>query len=121
MFRFSRLYRLVSKQDFQSVFAKPSKVSRKYLLALYQPNQRSHARLGIIIGKHHVKRAVDRNRLRRILRESFRYQKEALKGLDIIVIIRSECTALGGRSGNKVLRDDIDNLWHTLLTSLKPV
>lgn len=121
MFRFSRIDRLVDKGDFQSVFAKPSKVSRKYLLALFRPNQKPHARLGIIISKHRVRRAVDRNRIKRAIRESFRHHKETLKGLDIIVLIRSECTPLSSQSGNLALRDDIDNLWRILITSSKPV
>lgn len=112
---FSRTYRLVSKQDFQSVFAKPLKVSRRNLLALFCANPLSHPRLGIIIAKHHLKRAVDRNRFRRVIRESFRHHKESLKGLDIIVLIRSECSALD----NKALRDDIDKLWQAI--SLKAV
>ena len=117
MVGFSRKYRLVSKHDFQFVFAKPRKITRKHLLLLYRPTQEDYARLGIIIGKHHVKQAVDRNWLRRIVRESFRHHKETLKGLDIIVLMRSECTPLG----KKALRDDIDNLWHTLATSSKSV
>jgi ribonuclease P protein component len=113
MYEFSREYRLVAKHDFQSVFAKPNKATHKYLLALHKPNQRPHARLGIIIAKHRVKLAVDRNHLRRLVRESFRHHKEALKGLDIIVLMRSECSPLD----NKALRDDIDKLWQKLIVS----
>jgi ribonuclease P protein component len=107
MYGFSRLYRLVSKHDFQSVFATSKKASHQYLLALYQPNQKPHARLGIIIAKRHVRLAVDRNHLRRIIRESFRHEKEALKGLDIIVLMRSKWSPLD----NAALRDDIKRLW----------
>lgn len=111
---FGRKYRLVTKQDFQTVFAKPYKVTRKHLLVLYCPNQQPYARLGIIISKHHVKRAVSRNRLRRVIRDSFRQQKDALKGLDIIVLVRSECTPLCKKSGKKALRDEVESLWPSL-------
>lgn len=114
--KFSRKCRLVGKEAFQSVFAKPYKIAYKALLALYRPNPLSHARLGIIIGKRYVKRAVDRNQLRRIIRESFRYQQEALKGLDIIVLIRSECSPF---QENKLWRDDISKLWLRLIDSSK--
>lgn len=117
MLSFSRNNRLVSKQDYQSVFAGPSKkTTRKNLLALYQPRQQSHPRLGIIIGKHHVKRAVDRNCLRRVIRESFRHNKEAVKGLDIVIIVRSKYAGL-----KKAFREDIDHLWQLLVISSKPV
>lgn len=128
MLDFSRKYRLADKKSFQSVFAKPYKITHQSLLALYQPNHLPHARLGIIVGKHLVKQAVDRNRLRRTIRESFRHHKNTLKGLDIIVILRSKCSAymkqtkVGGISEQtvkkeKTLRNDIDNLWPLLANS----
>lgn len=121
MLDFPRTYRLVNKHDFQSVFANPCKITRKYLIVLYKSNQLPHARLGLIIAKHRVKPAVDRNRVRRVMRESFRHHKEALKGLDIIILMRSECTPLSKEAGKKALRDDIDNLWPQLVNSSKPV
>ncbi|MCW5582873.1 MAG: ribonuclease P protein component [Gammaproteobacteria bacterium] len=104
---------MVSKNDFQSVFAKSNKVTYRYLVALCKNNQKPHARLGIIVAKRHVNLAVNRNRLRRIIRESFRYHKEALKGLDIILLLRSECTDLD----KKILRNDVDHLWPNLMRS----
>jgi ribonuclease P protein component len=110
-FSYSRQYRLASKYEVQSVFeAKPRKVSRQYLLILYTPNQLEHARLGIIAGKQHLRRAVDRNRVRRIIRESFRHTKEKLKGMDVLVMIRSRCAQFE----TKVIRNEIDNLWQTI-------
>ena len=110
-YSYSRKYRLASKVEVQSVFAaKPKKISRQYLLVLYTPNQLHHARLGIIAGKQHLRRAVDRNRVRRIIRESFRQQKETLKGFDVIVMIRSSCRALEAN----VIRNDIDHLWQAI-------
>ena len=113
---FQEINRLLSKKDFKSVFAKPHKVSLKFFIALYHPNQRSYPRLGIILAKQHLKRAVDRNLVRRLLKESFRVHKEMLKGLDIIVLLRSECTPLD----KKALRVDVDNLWQKLAASYKP-
>lgn len=128
LFKFSRSYRLVSKHEFQSVFANSRKITHKYLLVLYRFNQKNYARLGIIIGKHLVKLAVDRNQIRRVLRESFRHHKESLKGLDIVVVMRSKCTPLldsrkrpAKNQQTKSLRTDIDYLWHRLMTSLKTV
>lgn len=123
---FLRQNRLVSPEDFRSVFAHALKVKNKYLIALYRSNSLSHARIGIVIKKQHVKLAVDRNLLRRIARESFRNQQETLKGLDIIVLIRSECTPLldanlDKKAGKLVLREDIDQLWQRLAKSLKTV
>lgn len=117
MFDFSGKNRLKRKSDFESVFANPSKASHRYLLALYRPNSYSHARIGIILSKHRVKRAVDRNLIRRHIRESFRQQQTLLKGLDIVVLVRSECIPLKTRD-IKALQHDINRLWQILLAKL---
>ena len=116
LFSYQRKYRLARKEDFQFVFAKPQKTKLKFLIALSRPNSLSIPRVGIVVSKHKVKRAADRSWLRRIIRESFRHQKNILKGLDIIVLLRSECNpSLFLRK--TVLRDDIDKLWQQLIGS----
>lgn len=100
----------MTKQDFRSVFEKPHKIKLHGLVALYKPAFLPHARLGIVIGKHIVKQAVMRSRLRRIVRESFRLHKEQLKGLDIIVLLRSEWNSFAKRAW----RAEVDQLWKTL-------
>lgn len=110
-YSYSRKYRLASKQEVQSVFAaKPKKFSHLYLLVLLKPNQLSYPRLGIIVSKQHIRRAVDRNRVRRIIRESFRHQRDKLKGLDLIVMIRAQCA----KFDSKTIRNDIDYLWQAI-------
>lgn len=108
--KFKKLNRLASKADFQSVFASPHKLSRPSFRVLYLASDKPDARLGIVISKQQVRQAVDRNRLRRIARESFRHQQDLLKGLDIVLIMRSECISLC----KKTLRDKIDCLWSAL-------
>jgi ribonuclease P protein component len=43
------------------------------------------SRLGMIVGKRQSPRAVDRNRIRRVVRESFRRRVAELPALDIVV------------------------------------
>ena len=47
------------------------------------------ARLGMAFSKRQAKRAVDRSRLKRIVRESFRFRRHTLAGLDLVVMARS--------------------------------
>jgi len=108
---FPRSHRLVNKAEYKSLFDKSNKVSQRCLLILFKPNQKSHARLGLVIGKRAVNSAVIRNRIKRILRESFRQNQEKLKGLDIIIIARQQCDKLSKQK----LREGIDQLWEKLL------
>jgi len=68
----------------------------------------------MVISKQSIKLAVDRNRIRRVIRESFRMQQNNLSGLDIIVLIRPSCAAIC--KDKQVLRQTMDNLWQPLLT-----
>lgn len=106
-FNFSRQNRLCHPRAFQSVFTKPGKASHSCFLALFAINTQIHPRLGIILSKTKVKRAIDRNTIRRIVRESFRHHKDQLKELDIVVLMRSKWSPLN----HSVLRKAADQLW----------
>ncbi|VAX08184.1 Ribonuclease P protein component [hydrothermal vent metagenome] len=45
-------------------------------------------RLGMAVPKRQLKRAVDRNRIKRLTRESFRKHQTQLRGLDVVVLVR---------------------------------
>lgn len=48
-------------------------------------------RLGLAISKKCAKRAVDRNRIKRIVRESFRlHRREGMPALDLVVLCRRD-------------------------------
>ena len=135
LLKFPRKNRLTKQYEFKAVFSSPHKILFKYLMIKYQFNQTTHSRLGIIIGKHFVHRATERNHIRRVLKESFRHQQELMKGLDIVVVMRSKCSPLrearlkksrrkkveGREASNQILRNDVNNLWHHLLAALKKV
>lgn len=48
-------------------------------------------RVGYVIGKHQLARAVDRNYVRRILRETVRSRRPDLSRFDIVVRLRARC------------------------------
>lgn len=105
---FQKQCRLVSKQDFQSVFASAKKIAKKNLVLLYIPAAQDRARLGVIIAKQQIRLAVSRNRCRRIIRESFRNAQ--LPPLDIIIIVRHGAQRLS----KPALRLEVDQLWQSL-------
>lgn len=108
---FPRSHRLVTKAEFKHIFDEPFKVNQKYLTVLYRPNLKDHARIGIIVGKRAVNSAVDRNRIRRVIRDSFRLNQEKLIGWDIVIIARQQCDTLS----KEKIRKGINDLWERLL------
>ena len=45
--------------------------------------------MGLAIARKQVRRAVDRNRLKRLVREVFRHHRAGLTGVDLVVMARS--------------------------------
>ena len=112
---FPRNNRLLTKAEFKSVFDQSRKVTQKHLLILFRPSSQVQSRLGVIVGKRVAKKAVTRNTIKRIMRESFRLNQNSFSGLDMIVIARQYCDTL-----EKVeLRRGIDKLWEKLRDDLK--
>lgn len=60
------------------------RLRRRALWAAARPNGTGSARLGLIVGKRVLKRAVDRNRAKRLIRESFR-QRVEMPAVDVVV------------------------------------
>lgn len=67
------------------------------------PSSSSSARLGLAIARKQLKRAVDRNRIKRLVREYFRQSVAQNHALDYVVMTRSAAR----NQSNKVLRDSL--------------
>lgn len=107
---FGKQRRLLTPRDFRQVFQTPTfKVSSRDLLILARVNPGGHARLGLVIAKKHVRRAHERNRIKRIIRESFRQQR-LINGLDLVVLARGALD----RCDNETLFLLLAQLWQQL-------
>ena len=83
---FTKTKRLLCKADFDYVFKHANKIHCPPFIILYCKGQTNFARLGLVIGKKNVNKAWQRNRIRRIIRESFRQQQ--LPSYDIVLIAK---------------------------------
>ncbi|MDO8332901.1 MAG: ribonuclease P protein component [Pseudomonas sp.] len=111
---FCREKRLLTPRQFKAVFDSPSgKVPGKNVLLLARLNNLDHPRLGLVIGKKSVKLSVERNRLKRQIRESYRHSQTALSGWDIVVVARKGL----GDLENTELAQQFGKLWKRLARS----
>ena len=110
-FGFPKTSRLLNAADYKAVFSNAQfKVSCRQFLVLANRNSRSSARLGLVIAKKNVSLAVQRNRLKRQLRNTFRHNRELLDELDLVVLARKDADKLD----NRELKDTIEALWQDL-------
>jgi len=108
---FGRDRRLRKSGEFQSVFDRADcRVSHKYFILLARAQSpveavcSSRPRLGLVVGKKNVKLAVGRNRVKRLVRESFRQNQHSLPSIDIIFVARRGVDQVPGRKLGHLLQ-----------------
>ncbi len=106
--------RLLTKRDFQSIFDGASlRVVMGELLLLANANDFGFSRLGVITPKKILRHAVQRNRVKRVCRNTFRLEQHKLlvnkddqtKGLDIVILSRNGLNELSAQQ----LKEKLDN------------
>ena len=76
-------------REFQKVYKKGKSFANKYLVMYILTNERTENRLGISVSKK-VGNSVVRHRLTRLIRESYRLNKDLfIKGIDIVIVART--------------------------------
>ena len=104
---FARRQRLLNAAAFDAVYARRQRVVDDCFAVNAAPNQLGQARLGLSIGAKAVGNSVARNRVKRVVRESFRQAAAGLPPLDLVVGARN-----GARTAhNAQLRESLDGLW----------
>jgi ribonuclease P protein component len=86
--RGSRAYRLRGAGAFEAVFQSGQRLDGRFLQFVAAPATTSPGRIGYVIGGKSIPRAVDRNRLRRRLRETLRAARPAIEAYDLIVRVK---------------------------------
>ncbi|ODA32023.1 ribonuclease P protein component [Veronia pacifica] len=104
---YPRELRLLTPEHFNTVFQQPHRAGSSHLTILARKNTLDHARLGQAVPKKQIKLAVDRNRFKRQVRESFRLRQHDLPAKDYVVIAKKSANDLS----NEELRTLLDKLW----------
>lgn len=107
-FRFPKTCRLLTARDFSAVFNDaPYRAAHSCVLVLARDCAQGQARLGLVVAKKNIKKAVNRNRFKRITRESFRLQQHKLPPIDAIVLARRGADSLSTEELHQIL----NGLW----------
>lgn len=102
-FRLASHLRLRNASDFERIYALRQRAGDSHLLIFAATNDLPHSRFGLSVSRKHGN-AVQRHRLKRLMREAFRLSQHDLPaGLDLILIPR-QGTAAGVDEFCKSLR-----------------
>jgi ribonuclease P protein component len=86
---FPRSARLFHSGEFQKVFDHKCNVVGKFMVMWSAENEYKGFRLGVIASKKTFRRAADRNRAKRLIREAFRLNRDRLQGsADLVIVAR---------------------------------
>lgn len=101
--RFPRRQRLSLKRDFDRVFAEGRSAADYSLVVYMLPTELGYPRLGLAVGKG-IGKAVRRNRVKRLIREAFRLNRDKLpESADMVVIARQGVRADFGEIAQSVV------------------
>lgn len=107
---FPKTSRLLRPADYSGVFDDVQiRVPHRHFLILASPNSLGRPRLGLIFSKRNLKHAVQRNRVKRVVRETFRHRTD-LGSLDIVVLGRQNLAT----QDNQALHRALDSIWRKL-------
>jgi ribonuclease P protein component len=86
---FGKSRRLLTAAQYRAVFDDAAvKASHRNLLLLARISEAPQSRLGLVIAKKNVRKAVQRNRIKRVARELFRQLPPADPPLDVVLLAR---------------------------------
>ena len=113
MARFSRRARLLKPGEFEAAFKRGTRHTERWLTAVSVANQTGAPRLGLAIAKKVLPLAVQRNRLKRKIRESFRNHQDRLLPLDTVILARPGCAKASAADIDRSL----ERLWKRIAAS----
>jgi ribonuclease P protein component len=99
--------RLRHKSEFETAYARGRRFGNGFFGVTVISNDKSGPRLGMAVALRVTRTAVERNRIRRIIRESFRTHQHMLPPVDVVVGARARAP---GASAH-VLRTHLEPLW----------
>jgi ribonuclease P protein component len=111
--RFRPRQRLRTGREFDSAFKRGTRIDGRSFLLVVAPNGRAFDRLGLAVSRR-VGGAVERNRARRLLRESFRrLELPSGSGVDLVVVARAALVGLGQAEVDRELRERVRRIKRT--------
>ncbi len=100
------------KDDFSSIYKRGKSIGERYIVLFYKKNGLSYNRIAFLASKK-VGNSVERNRARRLMKESYRLLKENIKeGYDLIFIARN---TINGRKEQEVNKSMMNALFKSKL------
>jgi len=102
---FPKNQRITEKKDFDLIFKKGKALNSPFLTVRILKNNLSMQRFAVLVSKKVSKKAVDRNKIKRILRESVKQKIKLFPaGSDAVLYVHPKFSGLSFNDGIKLLQ-----------------
>ncbi|MCP4486689.1 MAG: ribonuclease P protein component [Gammaproteobacteria bacterium] len=112
---FPRRLRLTRAVDFRQVFQKNYRLGDSGITILLAKQPGSTARIGFAIARKQLPKAVQRNRIKRIFRESFRKNQYRLPARDLVIMVRKPILNIE----SALLKARLEKHWNSVIKLCK--
>ena len=89
MFRFLSKHHIRQASEFDAVFKQGKRIVADCFAFYFIKTERDYPRLGMVISKRNCALAVNRNRIKRVIREQFRLNQHLISTVDLVVTLKS--------------------------------
>ncbi len=114
--KFPAARRLRRKWEFDQLYTHGKRLGNSHFGITVHPNDLGHARLGLAVASKPFGGSVPRNRIRRLIRESFRLRQHELPAVDLVVSARPRARDVAPAQ----LRASLDGLWDKVKLQCAP-
>lgn len=103
------------KSQFDSVFSNRKCKNGRLVRVFWRFNECNYPRIGISISKKNINKAVSRNKLKRIIKESFRLNYTHLPAIDIVLVVKRGADS----QTTELFFNELNEKWSELATCKK--
>ncbi len=109
----TRQQRLSGPSAFDHVFKNGQRTADRFFTILYRDNELGYARIGFAVAKKRIRKAVGRNLIRRLTKESFRMAKSQVGSIDVVVMAKNAAAT----AGNEEIFKSLEKHWQKVENS----
>lgn len=85
---FPKELKIRTNSEYEEILGKSKRLSTEHFNILCAPNSLGYPRMGLVVGKKSVPGSVERNRIKRVLREFFRLNRTLFGSTDVVFVAK---------------------------------
>ena len=103
---------MAEKLNFDRILSSSTVSEDKYFAIFYAPNKAPRSRVGVSTAKRIVNKATKRNKLKRLIKNSFLGGLKRKEGVDVIVRVKHQASRV---ADDKILLQSLTNHWQKIM------